>query len=118
VDYQLLWLDQPAPDVEAETPDESDRHQTFMLLTRRVYSGAALRTIPIKCEIQYHIFKKYTTDLDESSKGRQHNVPLFENKDVIEKICVPSMNMYPLNYNGALWDDDQYLNKFKEADFK
>jgi hypothetical protein len=117
VDYQLLSLDRPAPDVKAETPDESDGHQTFMLVNRRVHSGAALSIIPIKCEIQYQIFKKYTTDLDESSEGRQHNVPLFENKDVIGSICVRHLIPDPIMGSGTLWDADLFLKQFKETDF-
>jgi hypothetical protein len=117
VDYQLLSMDQPAPDVEAETPGESDGLQTFMLVTRRVFSAAALRTIPIKSEIQYHIFKKYSTDLDESSKGRQHNDPLFKNEGLIGSIFVRHLNPDPIMGSGTLWDADLYLKKFKETDF-
>jgi hypothetical protein len=116
-DYQLLSLDRPAPDMKAKTPDESDGHQTFMLVTRRVFSGAALSIIPIKCEIQCHIFKKYRTDLDESSKEKHMYVPLFENKDVIGSICVRHLIPDPIMGSGTLWDADLYLKEFKETDF-
>jgi hypothetical protein len=117
VDYQLLSLDRPAPDLEAQTPDESDGHQTFMLVTRRVFSSAALSTIPTKCEIQYHISKKYTRPLSESSKEKHMYVPLFENKDLIGSICVPDLKPDPIMGSGTLWNADLFLKEFKETDF-
>jgi hypothetical protein len=117
VDYQLLSLDRPAPDVEAETPDESDGLQTFMLVTRRVFSGEALSTLPTECEIQYHISKKYSGPLIESSKEKHMNVPLFENKDVIGSICVRHLIPDPIMGSATLWDADLFLKQFKETDF-
>jgi hypothetical protein len=117
VDYQLLSLDQPGPDVISETPNESEGFQTFMLVTRRKISGEALNSRTTQCEIQYYIFKKYTKGFDESSKGRQDDVPLFDNKDFIGSICVRRLSTDPSQANTASWDDDQYLNKFKETDF-
>jgi hypothetical protein len=117
VDYQLLSLDRPAPDVEAETPDESDGLQTFMLVTRRVFSGAALSIIPVKCEIQYHISKKYTRPLSESSKEKHMYVPLFEKKDLIGSICVRELIPDRILSSGTLWNADLYLKQFKETDF-
>ena len=70
-----------------------------------------------KCEIQYYIFKKNTKGFDESSNGRQDSVPLFEKEDVIGSTCVRRLNTDPFQAKGASWDDDQYLNKFKETDF-
>ena len=117
MDYQLLSLDQPAPNVKSETPNQSEGFQTFVLVTRRKISGKALMTRTTKCEIQCYIFKKYTKGFDESSKRRQGSVPLFDNKDLIGSICVRRLSTDPFQANGASWDDDKYLNKFKETDF-